>query len=129
MIIKNLEELLSHGDVDSRSLLLSIVDEVLSHENYENRILKTVKLSDNILYINERKFDLRNYRDIYVIAGGKYSTYMVKGLSDILGNLLKGGIVVDKKKYNFLDRRFIFFKAGHPIPNDASFRAGNMILN
>lgn len=129
MIINNYEELLSHGDVISREFLLYLANETLTHESYVNRILETVKIVDHYMYVKGEEFDLNDYKNIFLISGGKYSAYMAKAMSDILGSRLKGGIVIDKKDYTFLGSVVKFFKGGHPVPTTESFKAGKEVLN
>jgi len=129
MIIKNYRQLISHGDKEARIFLLSIVNEVLRHENYQRRIRAILKKRGDYIKLGGDRFNLKDFKNVYLVGGGKYSSYMVRTVADIIGPQVKQGIVSDKCDINFTDSRIEFIKSGHPVPDENSFNAGEKILN
>jgi glycerate 2-kinase len=80
-------------------------------------------LEGDLLHIGERTYDLSQYRNIYVIGGGKASGAMARAVEEVLGSYLTGGVV--NTKYGYLsDTKVVKInEAGHPIP-DAEGMAG-----
>ena len=66
--IKNAPELLSHGDTESRRIVLEVTDEVLKRLDSYHRLRSFIRLEDHVLHIGKRSLDLNDYGRIYVFA-------------------------------------------------------------
>lgn len=69
---------------------------------------------------------LRHAGSVRVLAMGKAAGTMAEGLRDALGDRLAGGVVVTKQPFE-LDGLEVFV-GDHPVPSQASVRAGEALL-
>ncbi len=91
-------------------------------------IKENVKLKGQTLEVAGRRYDLREVRDVFLIAVGKASAPMAQALEGILGERLSGGIVVVKYGYGLRIKRARVIEAGHPVPDRRSVAAANAVL-
>jgi len=76
----------------------------------------------------KNKFDLSAYERIYLIAFGKAAPAMASGLMDILGDAVRGGIVVALPDHKISIPKLRVIEAPHPFPDERSLAAGRKIL-
>jgi len=81
------------------------------------------------LLCGEKTFDLRDYEKIRVVAAGKAAHAVVEGLAKVLAPFIRfEGVVaapaLPQKQVNGLK----YFAAGHPVPNEESWKAAEAIL-
>ena len=74
--------------------------------------------------------DLRNFRTLYAIAFGKAAAAMAQGLTDVLApDFAPAGICVVPAPPRSPLPGWETIVAGHPMPDQESFRAGRLILD
>lgn len=122
--IKNMEKLVEKGDVQSRKILLQLMEEVLRELDAQNRIHELMSLEGNLLSIGTMTVDLSRKRNIYLLGAGKACNAMASAVCDVLGNKLTKGIISVK----IVESQDVYcntdvFIGGHPIPNDDSLKA------
>ena len=139
MIIRNREELLSHGNTVGRQAVLSILEAGLeASDPYEN-VRRLVRIEDGKLIVGGdgwvdpegRKplvFDLSKVGHIYVIGGGKAAQRQAEALEDVLGDLITDGHVNAKKGDTVRLKRIGVTLAGHPIPDEDSVEGARRII-
>lgn len=124
MIIKNFRQLAISRQ---RRNALHIMEAGLEAIQTRNVMKNSVKIKNNFLVIQNKKFNLKKFKHIYVIGGGKASHLMASSLEKLLGNKIDYGIVNSnvnlKLKYNDV------IKAGHPIPNEEGAIGVQKIVN
>lgn len=97
--------------------------------NVEKKIEKFVKLRDKgSLIIGGAEYSLLDIDDIYVIGAGKGVAYMGRALERVLGNRVRGGIIVEKSRQGMKLERVEVFEASHPIPDERGHEAAKAIL-
>lgn len=124
MKIKNYKSL---KKTDSHDLVLKIIEKGIESVMPENVIENSVQLNDNILKIQDKKFDLKDYKRIFVIGGGKASYEMAESINKILKSKIKAGYV--NSTINKQVGRITVNKAGHPIPDDRGMRGVKKMLS
>ena len=87
-----------------------------------------MKLDGSVLSIGDHKFNIEEYRNIYVIGAGKASAAMGHYVETILGNRITGGHIVVKYGYSCKLKRISVTEAGHPVPDSEGFRAAQEII-
>lgn len=127
--IKNFEELISCGDIESRQIVLDITDKVLQKLDAYSRIKGIMKVEQDILKIGEKTWDLSKKKHVYLIGAGKACNAMTMAVDEILGDHLTAGYAIvkiseDTDKYNNTK----VFVGGHPIPNEEGYLACKKIL-
>ncbi|MCB1735420.1 MAG: DUF4147 domain-containing protein [Gammaproteobacteria bacterium] len=103
----------------SRTLLLEVFDAALHAVHGQARTAEYLRANPRI-------------GDVHVIAVGKAATAMMHGARDVLGKSLRSGFVVTKHGYEdsslLGDARIRCLSSGHPVPDAASFAAGQALI-
>jgi len=78
-----------------------------------------LKLTNEVLKVGGIEFDLSRWDSIHVIGMGKASAKMAFTLEQILGERIKGGLVLIPYQTRMELKRIKIHIGGHPIPNEA----------
>ena len=89
--VKNFGEL---AVTTNRRLALEIVEAAYDAIDTEKSIEASVFLQDNILHVQDQKFDLERFKGLKVIGFGKAAGRAAKTLEKILGARITGGAVI-----------------------------------
>jgi glycerate 2-kinase len=111
---------------------LDIIEKTLNRINPYDEVLEKIKLKEDILSIDSKEgvlsFDLKKINNIFVLGGGKGSLLTALGLNVILKDKIKRGIItvkgIESQRLGNLD----FIKAGHPLPDEGSFKAARELI-
>lgn len=127
--IKNYEALISHGDRQSRKIVLDITEQTLRRLDARERIRSIVHMEGDVLCIGECRWDLSKKRNVYLIGAGKACNHMAMALDEILGDHLTRGIAI-VKIVEPTDRfaHTEIYGGGHPLPNETGLMACREIL-
>lgn len=125
MIIRNYKRLIKNSKL--RRNALQIINSGLESIKTEKIIKENIKLRNNLLIIKNKKFNLKNYKNRYVIGFGKASSLMAKELEKILGNKINDGIVISTKKIRLKYIKVI--KGTHPMPSLKNINSTKKIIN
>ena len=92
-------------------------------------VKRTLKISDSILDIQGRIYDLNNFDRIIVIGAGKAGASMSRALEEIVGDRISFGHV--NVKYGHLDKvsKIDIHEAGHPSPDQPGYDGAKKIFN
>lgn len=127
--IKNREELLSHGDAESRRIVLDITEKTLRHLDAYKRIKSITHMEGSVLHIGNRQWDLSKKRNVYLLGAGKACNHMAMAVDEILGDYLTKGIAIVKiSEETDVFRRTDVYVGGHPLPNEEGLRACKEML-
>jgi len=133
-VIKNYEKLIENGvtqeDRDARRIALNCILSALKAVNPKKAIFDNVKRKGNMLIIGSHKFDLANYRNIYILGSGKASGLMAEAIEKILGDKITSGIInVVKGTENLIRTEKIKINgATHPIPGEEGMNGVKSML-
>ena len=81
-------------------------------------VKRSMVLEGNILYIGEKELDLSEFNHVWALGVGKGSAAMAQAVEEILGNRLKGGLVIVKYGYLAALKKIRLEEAGHPTPDE-----------
>jgi glycerate-2-kinase len=127
-IIKNRDELLSHGSRDGRRIVLDVLESAICAMDGRKLVRESVAMEGDSLRVGCLMFDLSKIGDVYVIGGGKGSSSIAEGLEEILGSKIKKGLIIEKvgqgRQLKWVDVR----EAAHPVPDEDGVRATKEIL-
>jgi glycerate 2-kinase len=137
--VKNRAELVSHGNIAGRNIVLDILEAGLKGPDPYPNVKKIVRLEGNKLIIygpefnydpkaKPLEFNLKDIKHIYVAGGGKAAQREAQALEDILGDLITEGQVNTKRGDDLLCKRIHVTFAGHPIPDEDSVAGAEKIL-
>lgn len=128
--IKNREQILSHGDIASRQIVLDITEATLQRLDAYERIKSIMRLDGDILHIGVRSWDLSKKRNVYLIGAGKACNAMAIAVEEVLGDRLTAGYAIVKiKEDTDVFHKTQVFVGGHPLPNEEGFKACKVILD
>jgi len=122
--IRNRDQLLSHGDVESRRIVLDITEKTLQKLDARGRIKSIMRLDGDMLHIGVKSWDLSKKRNVYLLGAGKACTHMAMAVDEILGNRLTRGIAIVKigEETDVFNKTEVYV-GGHPLPNKEGYRA------
>ncbi len=120
--IKNKEELVKNGETKlnqkARALALRSLESALNAVDPKQIIKSKLLLKNSTLHANGYLIDLKKFKNIYVIGGGKASGLMAETLEQVLGNNITNGLVnvprSNKNKTDIIE----LHEASHPIPDE-----------
>jgi len=127
-IVKNYQELLSHGQRKIREAALEIIQAGIKGANPGVGTYEAVKLSGNKLLVGKKEYDLRHINHIYVVGAGKGALSIAESLEKILGAYIHKGIVAAKKGDKRRLKRIEVIEAGHPLPDENSVIGARKVL-
>jgi glycerate-2-kinase len=127
--IRNKDELLAQGVVDSRRIVLEITEQVLQKLDAYERLKAFVSLKGDLLHIGNRQWDLAQKRHVYVFSAGKAANHMAMAMDDILDQRLTKGVAIVKiveETDHYVNTEV--FVGGHPLPNYEGVRGCQRML-
>lgn len=86
-------------------------------------LLRTLSLDGTVLRVARKVYDLRRYDRVLAVGAGKASARMARGLEEVLGSRLEGGLVVVKQEHRERTEKICIVEAGHPVPDRAGLQA------
>ena len=121
--IRNYNALTSHGDVESRKIVLDITEKTLQKLDASQRIKSIMHMDGSILHIGTKSWDLSKKRHVYLLGAGKACNHMAMAVEEILGERLTDGIAIVKlSEPTDVFRKTRIFVGGHPLPNEEGYR-------
>jgi len=112
MIIKN-KDLLAVNPLRERAL--SVIEAGLAAIDTTKVVEQTVRVNNRFLFVKGKAYDLKKFRNIYLVAFGKDSFVASKKLSEILGDYLTSGVVLSLKSGSI--PKLKTFQCTHPKPS------------
>jgi len=130
--IKNREQLVKNGETQlnqkARKLALESLECALSVVDPKQIIKSKLVLKNSTLHVDGYSFDLKRFKNVYVIGGGKASGSMAEALEQTLGNFIKRGLVNVPKSSRHKTAIITLHEASHPIPDEAGVEGTSRML-
>jgi glycerate-2-kinase len=121
--IKNKNQLIKNGKTEltrkARALALNTFEHALDAVDPRKLVKSKVFLENSNLRVDTHFFDLRDFKNIYVVGGGKASGAMAEALEEVLGSRITDGIVNVPHGDRHKTRVVKLHGAGHPLPDEA----------
>ena len=142
MGVRNLETLVSHGNVVGRQAVMEIIEAGLQAADPYHNVHELVRVEGDRLLVGNPAFDpldapydgtdvypLSELGNIWVFGAGKGVQRAAQALEEILGDRLAGGHVIDKKGGDpaYLERIEVTL-GSHPVPDEDCVRGSRRIL-
>ena len=136
MIIKNREELLSHGNQQARRMALDIIERAMDRIDASRLTRGLLELQNDVLKIGSFSLDLSRTKNVYVLGAGKGVLQIAEALEQVLGDRINKGLVIEKRLNRMkkgLERirkfkRIQVLQADHPVPDEAAVEGSRKIL-
>jgi glycerate-2-kinase len=131
-IIKNAEQIVQNGetrlDKKARELALKSLEAAIKAADPKLIIKSKIGLKGSVLQVNGHTFDLKKFRNIYVVGGGKASGSMAEALEEVLGDKIKEGLVNIPKRSQHRTKIVRLHEASHPIPDESGVEGTRKML-
>jgi glycerate 2-kinase len=114
--------------MERRQLAFSILNAAISAVQPSRLLPEHIRLEEDILFLNDQSFPLKDIHHIYVIGAGKAAAAMAFETEKILCDHIAKGVVVTKYDHCLRLRKIKCIEAGHPLPDENSVQAGKQIL-
>ena len=127
--IRNYDDLISHGDIESRKVVLDITEKTLLRLDSKERIKSIMHMEGSVLHIGTKSWDLSKKKHVYLLGAGKACNHMAMAVDEVLGDYLTKGIVIVKVPEDTdVFRHTDVYVGGHPLPNEEGYKACLKIL-
>ncbi|MFZ1328871.1 MAG: glycerate kinase [Chitinophagaceae bacterium] len=95
----------------------------------EDLLRKNVSIKHGVLHIAGQQNDIATLNRFLVFAIGKAAPAMAKAVEKQAGEIISEGYCVTKYKHAIPLTHFQIIEAAHPVPDENSVKAGEIILN
>ncbi|MEM3725341.1 MAG: glycerate kinase [Candidatus Bathyarchaeia archaeon] len=130
--IKNKEKLIENGETSlnrkARAIALNSFEYALRAVDPKQIIKSRVLLKGSKLLVNGHEFDLKKFKNIYVIGGGKASGAMAEALEKVLAKHITAGIVNVPHGSEHKTEIIEIHGASHPVPDEAGVEGTRRML-
>jgi len=130
--IKNKKQLIENGETrlnrKARALALRSLESALNAVDSKHIIKSKLLLRDSTLHVNGYSFDLKRFKNVYVVGGGKASGSMAEALEEILGKHVTNGLVNVPHGSKQNTRIIKLHEASHPVPDEAGVEGTRRML-
>jgi glycerate-2-kinase len=131
-VIKNLEQLVQNGrsqtDRKARELALKSFEAAVRAVDPKMLINSKLVLKNSILKVDSYTFNLNQFKNIYVIGGGKASGSMAEALEALLGGRITEGLVNVPKGSKHKTEIVKLNEASHPVPDESGVEGVKRML-
>ncbi|MEM2202084.1 MAG: glycerate kinase [Candidatus Bathyarchaeia archaeon] len=131
-IIKNLERLIQNGvtshDKRARELALKSLEAAIKAVDPKLLVKSKLRLKGSILQVDGHTFNLKKFKNIYAIGGGKASGSMAEALEEVLGEKITSGLVNVPKESKHQTSIVRLHEASHPIPDESGVEGTRKML-
>lgn len=129
MIVKNREQLISHGNKRGREIALDLVETAIKAVDPYEMVKKLVRIdNDRGLIVGNLSYDLSTQRKIFVVGAGKATLPIAQALNEILGEKINRGAInvkkSEKRKLKYIKVR----EASHPTPDKMGLEGAKEIM-
>ncbi|MGE5343016.1 MAG: glycerate kinase type-2 family protein [Candidatus Omnitrophota bacterium] len=107
----------------------TLIDQALERVDPRRLIRDQLTVEGHFLRIRGQTVDLNSIEQIHLIGAGKAAPFFREGLTDVLGDRIRGGIIVSLADHVFEDHRIRFVPGAHPTPDARSLRAGQAVTD
>ncbi|MGQ9623816.1 MAG: glycerate kinase type-2 family protein [Candidatus Bathycorpusculaceae bacterium] len=132
IIIMNKDKLIENGETSlnrkARAIAIKSFEYALWAVDPKQIIKSRVLLKDSKIHVNRHKFDLKKFKNIYVVGGGKASGSMAEALEKILAKHITAGIVNVPHGSKYNAKIIEIHGANHPVPDEAGVEGTRRML-
>jgi glycerate 2-kinase len=124
-LIDNAQDLLLQK---ARYLTLGALENALKATEPRTLLLSKVKLQESLLLVDGLSFDLKRFKHVYVVGGGKAGAAMAQATEELLGSYITEGIVNVPYGSTGSTQTVKLHHSSHPLPDQSGVEgAGHML--
>lgn len=110
----------------NREKLMTVFKEALGSVLPVNLVRETLKYDGGVLTIEEKTYNLGDYREVHLFGSGKASVETARAVKAVLGERVTGGVVVSN--YGAAIDGIEVFESSHPVLAERSIRAAEILM-
>lgn len=114
---------------DRRNRALAVLEAALTEADPARAIRQVLVRSDDTLWVDGVAYDLRRFRRVIVVGGGKAGASMAAAVEQEFDDYDLTGEVIVKAGYTEPTRHIIVREAGHPVPDAAGMAGAQAIVD
>jgi glycerate 2-kinase len=130
--INNNGQLVTNGETQlnqkARILALKSLQSALNAVNPAKIVKSRILLKNSILKVNSFSFDMKKFKNVYVLGGGKASGSMAEALEQILSKYLTSGLINVPHSSKHQTKIIKLHKSGHPTPDEFGVEGASHML-
>jgi glycerate-2-kinase len=130
--IINREKLIENGETSHirkcRALTLQCLEQAVNAVEPKQLIKIKLKVENDQLQVEGYTFDLRKFKHVYVVGGGKASGKMAQAIEEILGKYVTAGVVNVPHGTRQETHVIELNEASHPVPDEAGIKGTLSIM-
>ena len=130
--IKNKEQLIENGetplDRKARALALKSLENAVKAADPKKIMKSKISLRGSVLRVDGYSFDLKKFKHVYVIGGGKASGSMAETLEEIVGAHITFGIVNVPRGSKHKTSIVKIHEASHPVPDESGVEGARRMM-
>ena len=130
--IKNMEQLIENGetplDRKARALALKSLENAVNAADPKKLMKSKISIRGSVLRVDDYSFDLKKFKHVYVIGGGKASGLMAEALEEIVGKHITFGIVNVPKGSKHKTSIVKLHEASHPVPDESGVKGTRRMM-
>jgi len=109
-----------------RAIVNHVIDRVLP----ENALRRHLTLNGNILTVADKSYNLENFKQIFIVGGGKAGRTTTLELSSLLGDRITAGFlnVYQDQADEPISDKIALYAADHPTPNEEGAKGANKMI-
>ncbi|MCB0060845.1 MAG: glycerate kinase [Caldilineaceae bacterium] len=111
-----------------RQTIIPILEAALAAVDPVGAVQNVLRRDGDTLTVGDRRYNLANYRRIFVLGAGKAGAPMTQAVEAVLGDRINEGLVVVKTDHGGPTAIVEITEASHPMPDEAGAIAGGRIL-
>lgn len=111
-----------------RQRIVTVLEAALAAVDPRNAVLTVLQRENHWLIVGDRRYDLAQFRRVFVIGAGKAGAPMTQAVEAVLGDRITAGLVVVKTDHGGPTQQVTIAEAAHPMPDVAGVAAGQRIL-
>lgn len=115
-------------DRKARELALNSLEAAVNAVDPQQLIKSRMILKNSVLKVDEHVFDLKKFRHVYVVGGGKASGSMAEALEQLLDKNIAAGIVNVPRGDRSKTAKITLNQASHPTPDEAGVKGTRKML-
>lgn len=130
--IKNMEQLIENGetllDRKARTLALKSLENAVNAADPKKIMKSKISLRGSVIHVNGYSFDLKKFKNIYVVGGGKASGSMAETLEELIGKYITFGLVNVPRGSKHKTSVVRLHEASHPVPDESGVEGTKCIM-
>lgn len=120
----------THSEAAKQQVVRDIVDHVIERVLPETALRRYFTLKGNILTVEDKEYNLDEFKKIVIVGGGKAGRRTGMELSKMLGDKITAGYlnVYQDQASEPISDRITLFAADHPTPNEEGMKGARKMI-